>query len=128
MIRLRILSGRQAGAERQISEFPCTVGRSKSDDIRVEDAGVWDKHLTITYEPGEGCSVSRNPRATALLNRGPLDEGRLRSGDELEIGAVRIRFRLSDPVQRDLRNRERLAWALIATLAVAQLVAAVVFA
>jgi len=128
MIRLRILSGRQAGAERQISGFPCTVGRSKADDIRLEEAGVWEKHLTIAYEPGEGFSVLRNPKATALLNRAPLDEERLRSGDELEIGAVRIGFRLSDPVQQDLRNRERLAWAMIAALAVAQLVAAIAFA
>ena len=128
MVRLRILSGRLAGAERQVSDFPYTIGRSKSDALRIEDAGVWDRHLTLSYEPGEGYSIRRNPKATALLNREPLDDGRLKPGDELEIGAVRIQFRLSDLDQRDLRARERFTWGIVALVAAAQIVAMLVFA
>jgi pSer/pThr/pTyr-binding forkhead associated (FHA) protein len=128
MIRLRILSGRQAGAERLVSRFPFTIGRSKSDALRIEDAGVWDRHLTLSYEPGGGFAVVRNPKATALLNREPLEDGRLRSGDQLEIGAVRIQFWLSDVVQRDLRRREWLAWSIIAVVAIAQVVIVLLFA
>ncbi len=121
MIRLRILSGHRAGTEREVAEFPFIIGRARADHFRFDEAGVWDRHLTLTYEKEEGFFISRNPQSTAMLNGQPLERERLKAGDELAFGSVRLRFSLGDPEQRDLKNRERLGWALIAAVAIAQI-------
>jgi len=125
MIRLRILSGQKAGFDQEYKGFPFSIGRAAKDELRLADAGVWDRHLTIDYQPGEGWFVRRNPKASAMLNHAPLEEARLKAGDELELGAVRIRFSLSESEQRELKGRERLTWAMISIAVAAQVALAI---
>lgn len=121
MIRLRILSGQKNGADLLVKDFPCTIGRARTDNLRLEDAGVWDKHLTVSYDPEQGFLLQHNPKAMAMLNQETFEKALLRAGDVIDFGAARLQFWLSEMEPRDLRNRERLTWALIALIALAQI-------
>ena len=125
MIRLRVLSGQKAGFDHEYTAFPFSIGRAANDELRLADNGVWDRHLTIDYQPGEGWFVRKNPKASAMLNHTPLEEARLKAGDELELGSVRIQFWLIESEQRELKGRERLTWAMIALAVAAQVALAV---
>lgn len=121
MIRLRVLSGRKTGADLVVRDFPYTVGRARSDNLRLEDAGVWDKHLTFSYDPGEGFLLQRDPRAMAMLNKETFENARLKAGDIIEFGAARMQFWLSEMEPRDLTLRERLTWAGLLILGLIQI-------
>ena len=120
MIRLRILSGQKSGADLLVTNFPYTIGRARADSLRLEDAGVWDKHLKVSYDPDEGFLLQHNPKALAMLNKETFEKARLKAGDIIEFGATRIQFWLSEMEPRNLRNRERLTWAALIALALAQ--------
>lgn len=120
MIRLRILAGQKAGADLLVRNFPYTIGRARTDSLRLEDAGVWDKHLTVSYDPDEGFLLQHNPRALAMLNKEAFEKARLKAGDTIEFGAARMQFWLSELEPRNLKHRERLTWAALIALALAQ--------
>lgn len=121
MIRLRILSGQKTGSDLVVRNFPCTVGRARTDNLRLEDAGVWDKHLTVSYDPNEGFLLQHNPRAMAMLNKETFEKARLKAGDIIEFGAARMQFWLSEMEPRDLKFRERLTWAGLLALGLVQI-------
>jgi pSer/pThr/pTyr-binding forkhead associated (FHA) protein len=121
MIHLRILSGQKKGADLLVRNFPYTIGRARTDNLRLEDAGVWDKHLTFSYDPDEGLLLQHNPKALAMLNKETFEKARLKAGDIIEFGATRIQFWLSEMEPRNLKIRERLTWAALIALALAQI-------
>jgi len=110
MVQLEVLTGAQAGLTRPVRQFPALIGRARSAALCLEDAGVWEQHLTIERDGGEGFSVALQPDALATLNGQPFSRQRLRNGDVLELGAVRLRFWIAASAQRGLRWRETALW------------------
>jgi len=120
MIQLTILSGKQAGFCWTSRRFPVRIGRSAGNDLQVEDAGVWDEHFRIKLNPADGFILQVQPNALATLNGAPVQEVRLRNGDIIEIGQLKIEFSLGRMQQAGLRTREGLTWAAIAAICLGQ--------
>ena len=121
MIEIRILNGRAAGKRVAARRFPFGIGRHKASALCLEEPGVWDRHLELALQPTEGITLTVAPEARATVNGQSVQTTRLRNGDVIEIGAVRMRFGLAATRQRDLRLREGLTWLAFAVLSAAQI-------
>ena len=121
MIQFSILTGKKAGKSWVVRRFPVRIGRSAAADLRLDEEGVWDQHLQVDFKPRDGFYVSAQPNALATVNCQPVRQTRLRNGDCLEIGALKMRFWLGQTRQTGLRFREWLTWAAIAAVCLGQI-------
>lgn len=121
MLRLTILSGSRAGTLFDSAVFPVVIGRNADASLRLDDAGVWDRHLEISLQQPEGFVLSVNPAALATVNGEPARQQRLRNGDLINIGPAKIRFSLGGTRQINLRPRELATWFALALLCGVQL-------
>ena len=121
MVQLKIVAGKMAGAELVARHFPFRVGRSPGADLRLEDDGVWDLHLELTFDSATGFVLKTEPNALAAINGQPFREAVLRNGDAIELGAAKIRFWLGQTRQGGLRLREWLTWFSILLIIALQL-------
>ncbi|MDB6068628.1 MAG: domain containing protein [Pedosphaera sp.] len=121
MIQLKILSGKMAGNEKVARHFPFRIGRAPASDLQLEEDGVWDQHVELAFNPLQGFVVTAHPKALAAINGEIFQEAVLRNGDEMGIGAIKIRFWLSPTRQASLRIREWSTWTAFALIAAAQL-------
>lgn len=122
MIQLQILSGKTAGLLWEARRFPVKVGRSRENDLSLEDEGVWDEHFQITADPESGFTLAAHPGAIVAVNQTPAQTIRLRNGDLITAGAVKLAFRLSETRQASLRLREWLVWITITGVSLGQFV------
>ncbi|HMP81303.1 MAG TPA: FHA domain-containing protein [Verrucomicrobiota bacterium] len=122
MVRLDILLGKKAGEHWFARRFPVRIGRDSACDLKIEDDGVWADHAAIHLDRDKGFLLQTQPGVTATVNGETLQSARLRNGDTIVLGAARIRFRLADPRLRNLWLREAFLWAMVAAVAVAQIV------
>ena len=120
MIQLNVLSGKRAGSQTVVRHFPFRIGRAAGNDLQLDDDGVWDGHLTLGIENNESFGLATAPGALVSVNGQPLQNTRLRNGDLITFGSVKIQFWLAAPRQRGLHLRELFVWALIAIVTVAQ--------
>lgn len=121
MIQLQILSGRQAGARWVARRFPVRVGRDAANDLQLEEDGIWDRHFELRCDPAAGILLALQPDALLTINHGAAENPhRLRNGDSIELGSVRLRFWLGDPVLRGTRLREWFIWTLIVGICLSQ--------
>ena len=120
MVQLRILSGKKAGEAFIARHFPVRVGRSSAADLRVEEDGVWEQHLELDFRPGEGFFLKAHPEALARINGETVGQARLKNGDGIEIGSLKLQFWLSETRQSTLRAREWLTWAGIGIISLGQ--------
>ena len=121
MIQLQVLSGKQAGTRWVARRFPVRVGRAPANDLQLEEDGVWDRHCELTFDAAQGILLALQANALATVNQENVaTPHRLRNGDSLELGSVRLRFWLGDPVLRGSRIREGFVWTLITAICAAQ--------
>jgi pSer/pThr/pTyr-binding forkhead associated (FHA) protein len=120
MVLLKILSGKMAGGESVARHFPFRIGRSASADLRLEEAGVWDEHAVLAFDPSAGFVLKLHEDALAAVNGRPCREAVLRNGDEIEFGALKLRFWLGASRQFRLGPREWLVWAAIVLVTAAE--------
>jgi hypothetical protein len=120
VIQLHILSGKMAGADFVVRHFPFHVGRASSADLQIEDAGIWDQHLTFSITPDRTVEVAAQSGALVSINDQSVSTAPLRNGDIIELGAVRIRFSLSPVRQKGLRLRESLVWIGLSLIALVE--------
>ncbi len=120
MVLFKILSGKKAGASWAARRFPVRVGRAPANDLQLEDAGIWDEHLLLNFQPQSGFLLSTRGEALASVNGQPVQETLLRNGDTLQLGSVRLQFWLADTRQSGLLIREWLTWAAIGAICLAQ--------
>lgn len=120
-MQLRILSGKQAGATWVARRFPVRVGRAASADLQFEEEGVWNEHLTVDFDPAEGFLLQASPDALVSLNGQLVQRSVLRSGDVLELGALKLQFWLAETRQRGLLWREAFTWAAIIAVCLCQI-------
>lgn len=110
MIQLQILSGKKAGHEIVVRRFPFQIGRQAEAQLRLEDEGVWDRHLELGFSRGDGYCFTSRCESPALLNGQHVERGMLRNGDLIELGSVRLRFWLARSQQKSMRVREVVTW------------------
>ena len=120
MIQLRILSGKMADRLQAVRRFPFRIGRAPGNELVLDDAGVWDNHLTLEFQKNEGVLLRTSPEAFAAINEQSQSEARLRNGDVISFGSIKMQFWLAPPPQRGLRLRELCVWLLIAGVTVFQ--------
>lgn len=120
MVLFKILSGKKAGASWAARRFPVRVGRAPANDLQLEDAGIWDEHLLLSFQPQSGFLLSTRGEALASVNGQPVQETLLRNGDTLQLGSVRLQFWLADTRQSGLLIREWLTWTAIAGICLGQ--------
>ncbi len=113
MVELEILSGQTAGNRWRARRFPFRIGRSPQCDLRFEENGVWDQHAEISLDPATGFVLRAFPDALITTNGQPVQHTVLRNGDEIELGAVRLRFWLAEARQRGLRLSEAWFWTCL---------------
>ena len=99
MIRLQILSGKQAGTHKIVRRFPFRMGRLKGLEFESDEPGVWDRHLELHLDSARVSAIS-NPEAGLLVNDEPVIQKHLRIGDVLTVGSLKLRFWLDDARQK----------------------------
>ena len=112
MIQLNVLSGKKAGSHAVVRRFPFRVGRAPDNHLRLEDDGVWDRHLALEFQGG-GFNLAVAPDALVALNGEPFQNQALRNGDIITIGSSKLQFWLAAARQGSLFLRENLVWALL---------------
>jgi pSer/pThr/pTyr-binding forkhead associated (FHA) protein len=122
MIQLNILSGKQAGTHKVARHFPFRVGRAAGNELQLEDDGVWDRHLTLEFQPQSGFNLTTAPNALVTVNGAPVQNANLRNGDTIMVGSVKLQFWLAAAAQGSLRARESLVWTLLALVTLGQFV------
>lgn len=113
MIQLQILSGKMAGTRWTARRFPVRIGRAAGNHLQLVEDGIWDEHLELTFERSEGFMLAACSEALVTLNHERVQATRLRNGDSIEIGCVRLRFWLGETRQHGLRLREGFVWGLV---------------
>jgi len=109
VIQLQILSGKRAGSDVVVSDFPFVVGRADAD-LQLDDAGVWERHFQMEFRRAEGFHFTTQPDALTLLNGERAQSGFLRNGDLIELGSIQLRFWLARSRQKTLQACEALTW------------------
>ena len=120
MVQLRFVTGKQTGQTVAVDHFPWFIGRSASSDLRLEEAGIWDRHLEIHWREPEGFLARLIPPALGTLNGQSFQSARLHNGDLIALGAVKFQFWLSETQLRDWRWRERFTWCALILLCLVQ--------
>ncbi|HMJ90410.1 MAG TPA: FHA domain-containing protein [Candidatus Acidoferrum sp.] len=121
MIQLQVISGKTAGGGIVARRFPFVIGRAGDANLCLDDAGVWDRHVEITFDRREGFAFVAQPGASLLLNGERVQAGKLCNGDLIEIGAAQLRFWLARSEQKTMRVREALTWTALIALFGAQI-------
>ncbi len=120
MVQLKVLTGSQAGTTRKLDCFPASIGRAASAAIQLQDAGVWDQHLALELDAEEGFFAKVSPDALASLNGQAFRREKLRNGDLLEMGAVKLQFWIDGAPQSNLAWRERFLWVFVLAIVAAE--------
>jgi pSer/pThr/pTyr-binding forkhead associated (FHA) protein len=120
MLQLNILSGKMAGTRWEARRFPVRIGRAATNDLQLEENGVWDRHCELDFHPAEGFVLTTGPGALASVNGQPARHAILRNGDRIEFGSAKLQFWLGDTRQRGLRIREGFVWTLIVAISLGQ--------
>lgn len=121
MVQFQILSGRMAGSRPVARRFPFWIGRGATAPLRLEDPGVWERHVEINFQRGIGFELAAQGDALVSVNGERQTAVRLRNGDLIELGGTRLRFWLGDAEQKELGTREFFTWMLVALVAVGQI-------
>ena len=121
MVQLQISTGKMAGDIQVVRHFPFHIGRAAAADLRLEEAGVWDQHLELGFDPAQGFILTTHPPALAAVNGWPIESVILRNGDSIELGSQKIRFWIGTTKQSALHIPENLVWATIAAITAAQI-------
>ena len=87
----------------------------------MEEDGVWDQHAELALDAATGFVVSAQSGALMAVNGRPCREAMLRNGDEMDLGALKLRFWIGPTRQRSLRLREWLTWSAFVLITVGQL-------
>jgi len=113
MLQINILSGKMAGTSMVARRFPFQIGRSAHSDLSLEEPGVWDDHLEIKFEPGDGFFAGALGDALITVNGEAVQHQRIRNGARIELGGAVLQFWLGETTQRGLRLHEWFAWGTV---------------
>ena len=85
-----------AGENQLIRHFPFLIGRSRENDLCLDDAGIWERHLKLVFQKKEGftletaAELSQSLEQTAHL-KNSYDKGIAAGwGDDDFVGLMRL--------------------------------------
>jgi pSer/pThr/pTyr-binding forkhead associated (FHA) protein len=101
--RLVVLDGRSSGTTLPLHPAPSsvTLGRAESCTLVLDDDDVSHEQLRIERDTEGAWAASLDAANAVLLNARPFERRRLRDGDELTLGAIRLLF--EDPAEESLQ-------------------------
>lgn len=102
-----------AGVVHDVRHFPFHIGRSPANDLRLEEPGVWEQHLELTFDATQGFILTSLANALTTVNGWPIQSALLRNGDTIELGSLKLRFWIGETRQGSLRLKECLVWATV---------------
>jgi hypothetical protein len=120
VVQLQLLSGQRRGTVFRAAHFPIRAGREAGLDLPLDEPGVWQRHFLIDWL-AEGLVLQAEEGALLSLNDTPVQRARLRNGDIITLGAVKMRFSLSPVRQSSLALREWLTWIALGALCLGQI-------
>ena len=91
MAKLVVIEGKLAGRTYEVTGA-IVIGRGEGVGIRTPDNKVSREHTKIFPQGGEFHVVDLNSRNGTMVNDSPITRRVLRHGDEILLGATRIRF------------------------------------
>lgn len=121
MVQLQLFSGNRPATAIFACRFPFVVGRHSTADLRLEQEGIWERHLEFHLQVPDGFLLKAHPRALTSVNGRPVQQAFLRNGDLIEVGPVKIQFWLGETRQRSLRLREIVTWLALGALCAGQI-------
>jgi pSer/pThr/pTyr-binding forkhead associated (FHA) protein len=122
MLQFNVLAGAQVGTVWVAEAYPVQIGRATGAGLRLEEAGVWDRHAEVCFDATEGFILTVHQGAITSVNGTPVQQVRLRNGDIVELGSVKLQCWLAEVKRRDPVWRERLLWLSLIVLTIAQLI------
>ncbi|MGC8887207.1 MAG: FHA domain-containing protein [Verrucomicrobiia bacterium] len=120
MAELLVISGKQSGLSVVIRNFPFVFGRSKEADLPAEEDGIFERHFQITHLPGDGYYIETFEPALISVNDVYVNKARLKNGDFIQAGNVKLRFWLAKVGQKNFRFYEILIWLWLVLLTFGQ--------
>ena len=91
--RLVVTSQAFGGRELLLDRSPMTIGRSETADLSIDHRSVSAMHVRIDWTAADGYVVEDLESANGVhVNGESYKRVSLRSGDEMELGHVRLRF------------------------------------
>ena len=125
MIQLTVTQEKKPSVSSLVTSFPFIVGKSASADLRIDAAGVWDRHASLVLRERKVHVVAEG-EALVRVNGETQRESVLKNGDILNIGATTVLVALAPTTQPRLLAREMAAWALITLVFFLQIAALVI--
>ncbi|HEY1174195.1 MAG TPA: FHA domain-containing protein [Verrucomicrobiae bacterium] len=122
MLQFRAIAGSPQNTVWEVAYFPVAIGRAPSAGIRLEKAGVWDKHAEVVLDLEQGFILTGHEGAMTRVNGEAIQQTRLRNGDVIEIGSVKLQCWLADAKRQNLAWRELFTWALLIAVTILQLI------
>jgi pSer/pThr/pTyr-binding forkhead associated (FHA) protein len=89
---LVVKRGPNAGSRFALAESVTTIGRHPDSDIFLDDVTVSRRHAEVRQEEAIFTVVDVGSLNGTYLNRERIDQAKLRSGDELQVGKFRLVF------------------------------------
>jgi pSer/pThr/pTyr-binding forkhead associated (FHA) protein len=120
MLQVTVLGQAQATVT-QISSYPFRIGRAPGDHLRIQAPGVWDNHITLEWRAAEGIHLVGSPESLTAVNGHLVKETRIRNGDLVQIGGVRLLLSVAPAAQRSFRPLEIVIWTALGAVGLAQL-------
>ena len=118
MVQLEILGRGGSSSRHPIESFPCLIGRAADCGVRLDEAGVWDRHASLAQEEDLGFCLTAAGDGSLTINGEPARAGRLKNGDTFELGAVAIRFWMSPTRPKSHRSGDIIFWSIIGLVVV----------
>ena len=126
MPKLVVISSDGQSKKYDINNDILIIGRTVKADIRIDDDAISRKHCAI-IKYGDGYFIKNFSESNPLIfQKNPIEERRLMSGDQFEMGSYTISFLSDRPEDRQLvpkktsSKRLRLGvWFVIAILLIA---------
>lgn len=87
----RVVAGRQEGREILLDKPRVVIGRDERNDIYMSDHGIEKQHAEVRAERGGFAINALN--GTLAVNGNPITHHLLQSGDEVQLGDARLRYR-----------------------------------
>lgn len=122
MLQFKAIAGDRDVSAWEVRTFPVSIGRSAGCEVRLEAAGVWDRHAEVGFDVEEGFILRGQAGAPTRVNGEPVQQYRLRNGDVIEFGSVKLQCWLAEVKRRDQFWREKLFWIALAVLTALQLI------
>ena len=91
-IQLKIVRGKGAGTAVRLSNSPVLAGRADDADLYIDDPAASRRHFEVAQERGEWVLRDLDSTNGTRLNKVPMLECRLSSGDIISVGQVDVAF------------------------------------